>query len=185
MDGKDIEIDLDELDSLNLEKVAGDEPAPPQPKYIKNPADVRAMVGRLLDKYHDHFNFLNLNQFAIVKRNMPKASKYGAVKKIRLVKEVEHLFFKANDECRDPQFLLEIDNINFNALDEEDQEKALFRQLCQIFYDNNKEKFILIGPDASIYLAMVRVWGDRLSEVHDVKNALSVNEAESDDEDED
>jgi hypothetical protein len=177
------EIDLDNLDNINLDAEAEDAKAavPAEPEFVKNPASVRNVLEDVIAKYQDDFSHLQSNQFAIVQKNGKKAARY-AVKKVKLLKGGERLFFTDSDECRDAHFYLEIDKINFNALDDEDQEKALFRQLCKIFYDNENEKYVLLGPDAEIYLAMVRVYGKKLDEVIDMKRALgTANDADEDD----
>ena len=147
--------------------------------YQRNPADVRLMLERLLSTYGDRLCGISSNQVAIVERVAFKAAAYGPVKGIRALKDVEKMYYRQASETSRAEFYLEVDQSNWEPLDEDEQEHHLLNQLCRISLDIDKGKYIVRKPDVKLWLDMVRIAGKELPDVAAILRALAVNEKES------
>jgi hypothetical protein len=125
-------------------------------KYIRNDGYMRTLLENTLKRFN--LTELSSNQIVIIKRVGVKASSYGPVDTVKLIKPSQKMHYRLAPETTNAEFLIEVDAANFDYLDQDVQELELFDQLSRIFLDTDRDKYV-IQKLIRVNLALVREKG--------------------------
>lgn len=140
----------------------------------RNPGDLRCIFEHVLQELDS--NYISSNMFAIVRRNAEKPASFVAVMKV--LKPEEKIFYRACEECPQAEFILIIDKLQFDGMDQEDFETELKSLLRRIHLNIETGKYGISKPDLKIYLADIREQGEDHPAVKAIERTLKVHNKE-------